>query len=575
MRFTTRGLRVRYPAQEAWAIDGVDLDIAPGSVTWLTGALGSGTSTLVLALAGLSPRLTGGDREGTVMADDVAASLTTPLSRGIAYLGPSASLQISGIAKTVRDEIAVGPMSLGRPREEIVLAVAQAMQQLHLGHLAARAPDALSGGETQRMLLASLLAASPRAWLLDEPFSALDHASTGHVQQLLRVQAAAGATVVVACDDADAMVDLADRMIVMQHGRVALDGDPRELLAGDAIIAAGAGTTDAAALARDAGIAAPRPLTRAQLLQRIADAPEPARARRAPIVGSVGDVSVAAVATDIATDSTIGAQGQGAQSAPTLGMSNVSFAYRNGTPVLHDVSFEIRPGEAVGLFGANGAGKSTLLRLAMALERPTGGTVTTLGALTRGRHPEDFAPRTGFLFQQPERQLFAASVRSECSLAPRLAGWNASRTAAGVAAVLDALGLADTAKEHPYDLPLPRRRLVALAAILAADPDLVLLDEPTAALDFASREQVIRVIRERVRRGKAVLAITHDATFAHEALERGMVLEHGRVVHDGPIRSVIDDERMVRPAALAVALALGLSPGRDRRKEVARTLRSR
>ncbi len=204
-----------------------------------------------------------------------------------------------------------------------------------------------------------------------------------------------------------------------------------------------------------------------------------------------------------------------------LRMSGVTFAYPGGTPVLDGVTLSLAAGEAVGLFGANGAGKSTLLRLAMALEHPNAGSVETLGRGTTGRHPEDFAPTVGFLFQQPERQLFATSVQSECSLAPRLAGWPAPRIADSVAGVLHELGLTDTAMEHPYDLPLPRRRLVALAAILAADPALFLLDEPTAALDFTSRERVIHVIRERSGRGKAILAITHDPGFAHEALSRG------------------------------------------------------
>ena len=562
--FTARDLRVRYPAQERWAIDGVDLDIAQGKVTWLTAALGGGTSTLLLALAGLATRLAGGSCEGAVEFDGADVSRSTPPSLGIAYLGPSPSLQISGIAKTVRDEIGVGPMNLGRSRDDIGRAVAGALRSLHLEHLADRAPDALSGGETQRMLLAALLAASPRAWLLDEPFSALDRAGTTHVQQLLRAEAAAGITVVVASDDADVMLAIADRLIVMQRGRVALDGDPHRLLAGDAIIATGAGTTDAAALALESGIGAPRPLTRAHLLGAIADTS--ARRRGSPTARSASGA--------LAVDAAMGAAGRARRADPSLRMHQVTFAYPNGAAVLDDVSLEIHPGEAVGLFGANGAGKSTLLRLAMALEHPTGGSVTTLGAPTTGRHPEDYAPRAGFLFQQPERQLFATSVRSECAIAPGLAGWGTSRTAVAVAAVLNEFGLTETAEDHPYDLPLPRRRLVALAAILAADPDLVLLDEPTAGLDSASRHQVIRVIRERVARGKAVLAITHDAIFAHEVLGRGLVLQGGRVVHDGPIRSVIDDERMVRPAALAVALMLELSPGADRRDDVARALRS-
>ena len=138
MRLIARNLRVRYPVQTHWAVDDVDLDVAPGQVTWLTGALGSGTSTLLLALVGLAPRLTGGEREGSVTADDLDVSTLSPLSHGIAYLGPSPALQISGIAKTVRDEVAVGPMNLGRSREASLAATQHAMARLRIDHLADR-----------------------------------------------------------------------------------------------------------------------------------------------------------------------------------------------------------------------------------------------------------------------------------------------------------------------------------------------------------------------------------------------------------------------------------------------------
>ena len=558
MRFATRSLRVRYPAQQHWAVDGVDLDVGPGQVTWLSGALGSGTSTLLLALAGLAPRLGGGEREGSVVAGDHDPATLAPLAAGIAYLGPSPALQLSGIAKTVRDEISVGPINLGETRDRIAAATDHAISRLELMHLAGRAPGALSGGETQSVVLAALLATAPRAWLLDEPFSALDHTVARHVQQLLRAFADEGATVIVACDDADMMLDIADRLIVMQAGRVVLDGDPHQLLAGDEIIVRGAGTTDAAALAREAGFDAPRPLRREQLLQLVAAAPGFERFPGGRFPPPAAPPAAAPPTT-----------------APILDLRQVTFAYPGGPPVLEDITFAIHRGEAVGVFGANGAGKSTLLRLAMALEHPAAGTVTTLGQPTSNRHPEELAPRAGFLFQQPERQLFAMSVRTECALAPGLAGWTAARAAEAVMATLNELGLADTADDHPYDLPLPRRRLVALAAILAADPELILLDEPTAALDFASRERVIAVIRERARRGMTVVAITHDAAFAHEALHRGLVLEGGRKVQDGPIRGVIDDRRLVRPAALAIALELGMPPGQDRRADVASVLRNR
>ncbi len=552
MRFRVEQLSYRYPVQERWAIRDVQLDILPGQITWLTGTLGSGTSTLLLALAGLAPRLTGGTAEGSVVVDGVDIATLSPLQAGIAYLGASPALQLSGIAPTVRDEIAIAPMNLGRTRGEILEQTERAMTTLALLPLAGRDPSALSGGETQRMLVASMLAAAPRAWLLDEPFSALDLESTLGLQRLLRQVARAGASVIITCDDADTMLEIADRIIVLDAGRIVLDGAPADMLAGDAIIASGAGSTDAATLALDAGMPAPRPLRRETLLARL---------------GNVGvrEINVAAA-------------NRSSKSEPEASVAfecvDLAFSYRAELPpVLTGVDFRVRAGEAVGLFGVNGAGKSTLLRLAMALERPTTGSVATLGVDTRGRHPEDLAPQVGFLFQQPDRQLFATSVRSECELAPRLAGWDSARIASSITRVLAELGLSETAEEHPYDLPLPRRRLVGLATILTAEPRLLLLDEPTAGLDPASRERVIDVIRNACARGTTVLAVTHDAGFAHEALGRGVLLEHGRMTRDGMIREIIDDVTLRKPAALVIAEIMGLPPGRDRRADVATALR--
>ena len=546
---STQALRIRYPAQSHWALDGVTLDIAPGAVTWLTGALGSGTSTLLLAMAGLAPRLTGGERVGTVLLDRRDVATLAPLPSGIAYLGPTPSLQLSGIAATVRDEIAVGPMNLGWPVEQIRAAADDAMQRLGVAHLADRAPRALSGGEQQRVLLAALAATSPSLWLLDEPFSALDATSRAHVQQWLRELTRAGATVVIACDEADTMAGIADRLVVLQHGAVALDGVPTTLLAGDAILATGAATTEAAILAAAAQLPAPRPILAAALLD------------------AVGLAAPAEVFGMIAAPLPAG--------TPLLECRDVHFAYRDGPAVLRGVSVAVHAGEAVGVFGANGAGKSTLLRLAMALDHPTSGSVTVRGLETRGRHPEELAPAVGFLFQQPERQLFSASVRAECAVGPRLAGWSSARVHEAVGAVLAELGLDDVADEHPYDLPAPRRRLVALAAVMATDPELLLLDEPTAALDGASRSRVAAVVRARVARGRAVVAITHDASFAHEALDRALWLHDGQIARDGATRSILTAGGHDLPATLLAALALDLPPGADRQLAVAAALSRR
>jgi energy-coupling factor transport system ATP-binding protein len=545
-------LRFRYPAQAGWALDGIDVNLERREVTWLTGALGSGTSTALLVLAGLAPRLTGGERQGVVQLGSSDPATQHPLVSAIAFLGASPSLQLSGIARTVRDEIAVGPMNLGWSREQIERVTARAMNLLQVDHLSERAPGELSGGETQRVLLAAMAAISPRFWLLDEPFSSLDHEGRALVAGVLSQAAQEGATVAIASDDADIMAQLADRVVVFAAGRIVLDGVPDQLLAGDAMRTAGAGTTDAATLATAAGWPAPRPINTSGILAKLPAPPRPlppAVPRHEPVEES-----------------------RSSPSAPILTLDGVDFGYPGGPQVLHGISLDVKAGEAVGLFGPNGAGKSTLLRLAMALEQPTTGVVRTLGRSTTGHSPEHFAPRVGFLFQQPERQLFATSVRAECAVALELAGWEEGRIEEAVGGVLRELGLIDVSGDHPYDLPLPRRRLVALASILVAGPDLVLLDEPTAGLDAASRDRVIDVIRSRVAKGMAAVAITHDAIFAHETMVRGIQLRGGRIVKDGAVRDVLDGTTMSRPSALAVALELGLPAGRDHRSLVAAAL---
>ncbi len=248
-----------------------------------------------------------------------------------------------------------------------------------------------------------------------------------------------------------------------------------------------------------------------------------------------------------------------------LRFESVSFAY-GAHPALHDVSFALSAGEGLALFGPNGAGKTTLSRLAMALLRPGSGRVETGGLDTRGRSPEDLAAVAGYLFQHPEAQLFERSVRAEVGFGPRRLGWPAARIASAVASVLDEIGLAAEGERHPYDLPAPRRRLVALATALVADPALLILDEPTAGLDRSARAAVLRVVQARRARGAAVLAITHDPGFAAEALDRGLVLERGRCVRDGPLWDLLGDPALglplPAPAAVARRLALPAHPPR-------------
>jgi energy-coupling factor transporter ATP-binding protein EcfA2 len=262
---------------------------------------------------------------------------------------------------------------------------------------------------------------------------------------------------------------------------------------------------------------------------------------------------------------------------PALAFENVSFDYA-GRPALAGVSFTIAPGESVALLGRNGAGKSTLLRLVTGLLHPVAGTVRVGDWDAAARRPDELARRVGSLFQHADQQLFARTVAEDVAFGPRVTGIPAPEIDARVQRAMESLGLLDVAAEHPYDLPLPWRKLAALAGALALEPMLLVLDEPTAGLDRRARARVAEALTTRAEGGTALLVVTHDLGFAAETLQRALVLEQGRLARDAPLGPLLAEARrleelgLVAPPLARLSQALGLPGGPVREAEVARAL---
>lgn len=263
------GVSFRYPTSPTDVLRDLSLEARAGEVTWLFGPLGAGCTTVLLVAAGLAPRHTGGSLTG-----DVAVLGHNPQEHESALIGQigfvtaTPELQLSGIAATVWEEVAFTPANLGWPIDRIRLAVNQALDELGVGHLASREPRTLSGGELQRVVIASMSVLNPRVWLLDEPATSLDAAGRALAYELFRRGADNGAAVLLASEDAEGLARTADRLIVLRGGHAVLDGSPKTLLAEDAIWEGGPGSTAVAALARAAGrmiesplLAAPYPIT--------------------------------------------------------------------------------------------------------------------------------------------------------------------------------------------------------------------------------------------------------------------------------------------------------------------------
>jgi len=218
--------------------------------------------------------------------------------------------------------------------------------------------------------------------------------------------------------------------------------------------------------------------------------------------------------------------------------AGVGFVYPDGTRALRDVDLAVGEGERLAIIGQNGSGKSTLVRQLNGLLRPTEGRVTLFGRDTAGVHVAELARTVGLAFQNPDRQIFAGSVRVEVAFGARNLGRRGAELDRAVQAALAAVGLAGEAATNPYDLGYSRRKLLALASVLAMETPVIVLDEPTTGQDAGGVERIQGIVAERAGIGRTVITISHDMRFVAESFERVVVMRDGHVILDGPPAAV-------------------------------------
>jgi len=494
-----------YPGTRSAALRNVSLSLRPGRALGVVGANESGKTTLCLVAGGLAPTVTGGRLEGSVRVDGVEIADLPPHSLaqrcGVLLANPATAL--SGTAATVFEEVAFGPANLGLAAGEIVDRVRWALAVAGLESLASRDPAGLSGGQTQLVALASVLALRPRYLILDEPTSELDPAGTELVAGALsNVAAETGAGILIVEHKLDVLARLAHRMLTLEDGAVALEGGTAKLL----------GDPRLEALGVRVGASSERP---------------PAASR----VG--GGRPLERASRVLSTEAVV----------PAIEMADVRFDYPGGVRALDGVSLRIEPGEALAVVGPNGSGKTTLVRHLNGLLRPSSGRVLMDGRDVRRVHVAELARRVGLAFQDPDRQLFAGRVRAEVAFGPRNLGLRGAELEERVAEALDLVGLGTEAGAHPYDLGRSRRKLLALASVLALRAPVLALDEPTTGQDARGVDRVEGVVARAAAEGRTVVAVSHDMAFVRRCFPRAIVMGEGRIVADGPPDRVLAGRR--------------------------------
>ncbi|WP_081689812.1 ABC transporter ATP-binding protein [Leifsonia xyli] len=466
----------RYAGRRGWAVRGLTLSVEPGERVLLLGASGAGKSTVLGGLAGVL----GGDDDGEAEGDLRLDGRLPAAARGRAGLllqDPDAQV----ILARVGDDVAFACENLGVPPADIWPRVKRALGEVGLDVPLSHPTAKLSGGQKQRLALAGLLAMRPGLLLLDEPTANLDPEGARGVREAVgSAVAASGATLIVVEHRVDIWRDLVDRVVVLAaDGGTLADGFPDEVLA------------DTAGELRRAGVWLPgQPLP------------------TAPVV----------------------AEGAGLLTARDLRVGRWRRATRGKrrtrmpapVPLLPlRASLDIAEGSALALTGRNGAGKSTLALALAGLVPPLGGTLTAEPALADGAGPDPASWRSGQLltrigsvFQNPEHQFLAATVRDELAAGPRALRLPDTEVAARVEGLLDRLGLASLADANPFTLSGGQKRRLSVATALATRPRILMLDEPTFGQDANNWRGLVATIAGLRAEGHAVVAATHDLDFA-------------------------------------------------------------
>ena len=470
MPVSARGWGWRHSARLAWAVRDVEFEIAAGERVLLLGASGSGKSTLLRAMAGVL----GGD-EGEQLGSLEVGGGAPSAARGRAGLvlqDPDSQV----ILARVGDDVAFGCENLGVPRDEIWPRVTDALDAVGLDVALDRSTAALSGGQRQRLALAGVLAMRPGILLLDEPTANLDPAGVTEVRDAVgRVLDTTGATLVVVEHRVAVWRDLVDRVIVLSPEGVIADGPVDEVLRarGEELAAQGIWVPEF----------------------------PPARPIRSR---SAGDRLIGTL------DLAVG---------------------REGVAVQRNVNAEVIAGELLAITGRNGVGKSTLGLTLAGLLPPVEGEVVVSPALAGsvGPHPirwksRDLLTRIGTVFQDPEHQFLARTVREELEVGPRALRLGAAETARRVDALLERLGLAHLARANPFTLSGGEQRRLSVATVLATRPRVLVLDEPTFGQDSVTWAGLVALVADLVDEGSAVVAMTHDLDFVAALADRELVL---------------------------------------------------
>jgi energy-coupling factor transport system ATP-binding protein len=535
------------------ALRNLSCSIEQGTFVGITGLAEAGKSTFCRLIAGYIPHFFDGEFSGSVNVAGTDTRETTigELAERVGFVFENPFDQLTGASLTVLEETAFALENMGLAREEIGLRAEKSLSQVGMGDLKDRHPQQLSGGQSQRLALASILAVQPEVFILDEPTSQLDPLGVEEVFEVISDMHGRGNTLIVVSQDLDHLALHADRLMVIDKGEIKWDGEPREVLLEAAEARYPILIPDVLEISRKLRAVgripsnSPVPLTVEQAARELSSIDAPGSAAETIAAGRTSRHSKV-------------------ESRKELLFEDVHYDYPTGVSAIRGVSLSLDEG-CVCIVGQNGAGKTTFAKHLNGLLRPTRGRVLVRGKDTREYRVAELAREVGLAFQNPDDQLFRSTVEEEVRFGPDNVGASAEEAKRLVASAMGLMGLEAVREKKPHDLGVPERKRVATASVIAMNTPVVVLDEPTGGQDAEGIALLGQLVGQLVQQGKLVVVATHDVTFAARHADRIIALHQGRVLLDDDPRTVFGREEILArthvepPAVTRLGKLLGLA----------------
>lgn len=529
----------RYEHSTDWVLKGINLKINPGEFVVITGPNDSGKSTLVSTFNGLIPHAQRGEMKGRVrvLGQDTMTSSIPALcaSVGMAFQDPETQFLLS----RVDEEVAFGPQNLGFDPDEVREIVSWALEVTRLSELRMKDPVELSGGQKQRTALAATLAMRPKIMVLDEPTSMLDPLGKEEIMEIIKSmkEQRLVETIIVVEHHLEELAQMADRFILLKDGEIILD-EPTEKFFSDPdfLIENGVRVPDVCAVSgylKKRGLLGNMTLSLEDAVNALLRLFDERRLRPSKRIMEPKQI-YATIKDEVAVD-----------------INNLHFVYPDGTVALRGVDLKINKGEFIALIGQNGSGKTTLSKLIAGIYKPTSGTVKIFGMDTKVTPIPQLIAKVGYVFQNPDHQIFNDTIRKELEFGLRnLLSFGLVKEEEIEQRVREAMQITGIPEhileEHPFLMSKGMRQRIAIASILAMKPQILIVDEPTTGQDTLQSIEVMSFLKKLNEMGHTIIIITHEMWIVAGWAKRTIAMAEGKILLDGATKEVLSNTEVLK-----------------------------